>query len=726
MDSSIFRRSLDIHQQITQTHLAVRKGDTARKIVAALSDGGRPYRIAEGCYAVFKGKKPDGNVLYNNCTIENNCIVYEFTEQTAASAGHMPCEFQLYGPDGKIITSPKFSLIVSGLVYDDSEVESSGEFTALEKAMAEVAALKANGLKGDEGDSAYEVAVGLGFEGSEAEWVKSLQGPEGPVGPAALHITVSYDGEKYVADKAYAEILEAAGKHQPMYVLMDPHMLGVEAVSQSSALFQMHNGAEYRRVVIREDGTVSISDGMFATKKDLTDYALLEDLEGKMDVPAATDEKYWGITDDGMIYLLPAYRGAIFQYDDEYRELYEYAESDNGAGFVGTKYAELPEEIIIPEIVNEIPVTSYARAMFCKNLRVKRLTLLEAVKTIPAEFCSDCYNLEEVAGTEKVETIGMMAFAYSGITKANFPGLKQLDASGYQFSYCWKLLVADLGNEITELPDGCFMCCEKLTAIRNAEKVTKVGTFGLYFAKRLMTPTFIGKLKVIGDGGLLLSRPDYDWNSLTGCTFGARSTAKYLNATDFWSGCNSTACNTPMRSTFEQHDPRWVDKKIGVTDRTWSTGCLYVSAAMVFSALMGVDMTSPEEFVEIVRAANPELMDEASDDLASINDFYGTLGKWLEAVGLTVECPGVYTAESLQTMYNSLANGALVITRILGDSVGTNHAVVIHGVNTKGELLVTDPASSSTQVGIYEAGEYIMPVQNIVRGGADYFAIVTK
>ena len=169
MDSSIFRLSLDIHRQTTQAHLAVRKSDTARKIVAALSDGGRPYCIAEGCYAVFKGKKPDGNVLYNNCTIENNCIVYEFTEQTAASAGYMPCEFQLYGPDEKIITSPKFSLIVSGLVYDDSEVESSGEFTALEKAMADVAELKATGLRGDEGP----------------------MGPQGPMGPTGKPFRVT-------------------------------------------------------------------------------------------------------------------------------------------------------------------------------------------------------------------------------------------------------------------------------------------------------------------------------------------------------------------------------------------------------------------------------------------------------------------------------------------------------------------------------------------------------
>lgn len=724
MDSSIFRLSLDIQRQTTQAHLAVRKGDTARKIVAALSDGGRPYRIDEGCYAVFKGKKPDGNVLYNDCTIINNCIVYEFTEQTAASAGYMDCELQLYGAEGQIITSPKIAVIVSGLVYDDSEVESSGEFTALAKALTDVAEMKANGLKGDEGDSAYEVAVSLGFEGSEADWLESLRGPEGPVGPAALHITVSYDGEKYVADKAYAEILEAAGKQQPMYVLMEPYMLGVEAVSQGSALFQMHNGAEYRRVVIREDGTVSISDGMFATKEDLTGYALLEDLEGKMDVPAASGD-YFGITDDGMIYLLPAYRGAIFQYEDEYRELYKYSESDNGVGFVGTKHAELPEEIIIPEIVNEIPVTSYARAMFLKNLRVKRLTLLDSVKTIPAEFCSDCYNLEDVSGTEKVETVGSMAFAYSGITKAIFPGLKQFDGT-YQFYSCPMLLVADLG-EITTIPDGCFGVCERLTAIRNGEKVTSVGVMGLYFTKRLLTPSFVGSLKSIGDFGLLLSRTDYNWDSLTDCEFGAKSTAKYLNATDFWSGCNATPCNTPMRSTFDQHDPRWVDKEIGNTGRKWASGCLYVAAAMAHSALTGVDMESPEEFVEIVRAANPALMDEPIDDIADDVDYYAGLEAWLEAVGLQVECPGVYTAESLQTMYNALANGSLVISRCLGDGNGSNHAVVIHGINARGELLITDPAApASNLLGIYEAHEYAMPVQNIVRGASDFFAIVTR
>ncbi len=36
-----------------------------------------------------------------------------------------------------------------------------------------------NSLKGDDGDSAYDVAVAEGFVGSEASWLESLQGDQG-------------------------------------------------------------------------------------------------------------------------------------------------------------------------------------------------------------------------------------------------------------------------------------------------------------------------------------------------------------------------------------------------------------------------------------------------------------------------------------------------------------------------------------------------------------------
>lgn len=39
------------------------------------------------------------------------------------------------------------------------------------------------GPKGDDGKSAYEIAVEKGFIGTEEEWLSSLIGPQGPQGP---------------------------------------------------------------------------------------------------------------------------------------------------------------------------------------------------------------------------------------------------------------------------------------------------------------------------------------------------------------------------------------------------------------------------------------------------------------------------------------------------------------------------------------------------------------
>ena len=70
MNDSKYRVSLDIHDTGSQAMLNVKKNDTARKIYFSFTDGGRPYKIAEGCTAKFRAKKPDGTILFNNCTKE--------------------------------------------------------------------------------------------------------------------------------------------------------------------------------------------------------------------------------------------------------------------------------------------------------------------------------------------------------------------------------------------------------------------------------------------------------------------------------------------------------------------------------------------------------------------------------------------------------------------------------------------------------------------------------
>ena len=138
MIDSVKKISLDIHSPSSNETVNAKRGDTGRKICISLVDGGVPYIISEECYAVFTAKKPDGKALYNRCTIENNTIIYEITEQTVAVEGRVNSEIKLYGADDKLITSPKFTILVYGTVYNEGdEIQSEKEVDALTHLVSE-------------------------------------------------------------------------------------------------------------------------------------------------------------------------------------------------------------------------------------------------------------------------------------------------------------------------------------------------------------------------------------------------------------------------------------------------------------------------------------------------------------------------------------------------------------------------------------------------------------
>lgn len=138
MNDSIIQIMLDMQALNNLTVVYLKKGDTARKIVITLSDGGFPYEISETCYAVFSATKPDGHTLFNYCAIEDNKIIYDVTQQTTAAVGKMNCEIRLIGGDNAILTSASFLIVVGEAITNEEVPESSSEFTALTQLMSEV------------------------------------------------------------------------------------------------------------------------------------------------------------------------------------------------------------------------------------------------------------------------------------------------------------------------------------------------------------------------------------------------------------------------------------------------------------------------------------------------------------------------------------------------------------------------------------------------------------
>lgn len=135
VNNAVYNISLDLHAVGSQLTLTAKAYDTARTIRCTLTENGKPYTISEGCYAAFTAKKPDGNVLFNATTIDD-AINYEFTVNTVNAPGEVECEIRLYDGNGKLITSPRFSILVDDTVYHDGDViESASEYTALTRLM---------------------------------------------------------------------------------------------------------------------------------------------------------------------------------------------------------------------------------------------------------------------------------------------------------------------------------------------------------------------------------------------------------------------------------------------------------------------------------------------------------------------------------------------------------------------------------------------------------------
>lgn len=102
-------------------------------------------------------KKPDGTISYLACTLTGSQIECDFTNQMLALPGIVQVELQMIGGTSgneTEITTPIFCVKVNPSNVDDSAVESQDEFPALVTALAEIAELKANGLKGDPGEAA--------------------------------------------------------------------------------------------------------------------------------------------------------------------------------------------------------------------------------------------------------------------------------------------------------------------------------------------------------------------------------------------------------------------------------------------------------------------------------------------------------------------------------------------------------------------------------------------
>lgn len=137
MDYITYYKSLDLSKRSPAFALHAKQNDTlTRKIVLSLTDRGRPFNLAEYDTATIYAEKPDGTVVYDNCSVEEQGLSYILSTQMLTVSGSVSCEIRLSGANGmQSVSCPVFEIYVEECLQSDGAIISKNEYSALDNAL---------------------------------------------------------------------------------------------------------------------------------------------------------------------------------------------------------------------------------------------------------------------------------------------------------------------------------------------------------------------------------------------------------------------------------------------------------------------------------------------------------------------------------------------------------------------------------------------------------------
>lgn len=189
MNKQCYRKSLDLQKNGVQWSVEIKKNDAnSRKIVISLTDGGKTFNLDENMIVTVYAKKPDENIIYSNCKIESGLVIFEPTKQCISAEGTVNCELRIYSENSsgsQLLTSPRFSIEVYGVLSNEEHLVSTNEYSALTEAT-----LKAQEATDKANDVTDEITQKL--ENGELKGEKGEQGPQGEQGIQGVPGTTDY------------------------------------------------------------------------------------------------------------------------------------------------------------------------------------------------------------------------------------------------------------------------------------------------------------------------------------------------------------------------------------------------------------------------------------------------------------------------------------------------------------------------------------------------------
>lgn len=201
--------TIDLINPYPLLNFNLKQGDSGRGILVTVTANGANVEFTTETVNIYI-KKPDGNIIYNACTVSGNQVRAMFTNQALAVAGKAQVELEIVSQDDTIST-PIACIDIFPTNIDSEAIESSNEFTALTEALNKVApsveaANTAAGAANQAAKSANNAAQAANDITKEVETKLEngdFVGPPGPpgsidnvTGAATSILTVNLDASK--------------------------------------------------------------------------------------------------------------------------------------------------------------------------------------------------------------------------------------------------------------------------------------------------------------------------------------------------------------------------------------------------------------------------------------------------------------------------------------------------------------------------------------------------
>lgn len=250
MNKQCYRKSLDLQKNGVQWSVEIKKNDVnSRKIVISLTDGGKTFNLDENMIVTVYAKKPDENIIYSNCKIESGLVIFEPTKQCISAEGTVNCELRIYSENSsgsQLLTSPRFSIEVYGVLSNEEHLVSTNEYSALTEAT-----LKAQEATDKANDVTDEITQKL--ENGELKGEKGEQGPQGEQGIQGVPGTTDYTALQNLPRTLCSGVLELTATADGGYEASGATSVTYNGVEK----FKLDKG----NLLFLKDNTVNIQTG---------------------------------------------------------------------------------------------------------------------------------------------------------------------------------------------------------------------------------------------------------------------------------------------------------------------------------------------------------------------------------------------------------------------------------------------------------------------------------